>query len=154
MFSKDDHKMRNANVAMKGNLHISIWVPVWAFNQFFRKSTSKREKKKDAHILIDHKMVLLTATDFTAFTSFLLSRFLRILLTWVSCKLHLYLMSLIHIPGDKKPTKYIYNVLCLLKCVDIDSEYFLEILKNHLLKLSKTFLTISKDLTKFVFFPL
>ena len=29
-----------------------VRVPVGAFNQFFRKSTSKGKKKKDAHILI------------------------------------------------------------------------------------------------------
>jgi hypothetical protein len=44
----------------------------------------------------------LTATDLTALISFLLSIFFNILLTWVSNKFDLYLMSLIHIPTKHK----------------------------------------------------
>ena len=44
----------------------------------------------------------LTATDLTALISFLLSIFFNILLTWVSNKFDLYLMSLIHIPTKYK----------------------------------------------------
>jgi len=44
----------------------------------------------------------LTATDFTALMSFLLSRFFRILLISVSGRLLLYLMSLLQIPLENR----------------------------------------------------